>query len=109
MPNDEKLPPTKGQLDRHTALTMTWKDGTQSVYPVRYLREQCPCASCRGHRAQSTDPLQVIRHDVTVPEDIHVESLEPVGHYALRFQFSDGHGTGIYSYEFLLIITPPAA
>lgn len=101
-----KLPPKKIQLDRYDALRITWRDDTQSVYPVRYLRQKCPCASCREFRSQQSDPFRVLS-DKMLATDVHVVKMEPVGHYALGFQFSDGHATGIYSYDFLLDIIPP--
>ena len=90
MPSNEKLPPARVQMDRYAALTMTWADGTQAVLPVRYLRSQCPCATCREFRETPPDPLRVIQQDAeVVPGDVHVESMQPVGHYALQLVFSD--------------------
>ena len=109
MPPNAKLPPTRVQMDRYDALTMTWSDGTRDVFPVDYLRVQCPCASCREIRNAPSDPLRVIQHDDdVVPGDVHVESMQPVGHYALQLHFSDGHSAGIYSYQYLAELTPPA-
>ena len=110
MPPADKLPPAKVQMDRYAALTMTWADGTSSVYTVSYLRSQCPCASCREFRETPADPLRVLDLGAdVVTGDIHVEAMRPVGHYALQFDFSDGHGTGIYSYEYLSELAPPPA
>ena len=50
--------------------------------------------------------LAVVEPNV-VTGDLHVVAMTPVGHYALQFAFSDGHGTGIYSYEYLSELTPP--
>lgn len=106
----EKLPPAKVQLDRYAALTMTWADGSRGVYPVPYLRSRCPCASCREFREASAEPLRILDQGADVVSgDIHVATMQPVGHYALQFEFSDGHGTGIYSYEYLAGLEPPPA
>lgn len=110
MPSDEKLPPARVQMDRYVALTMTWADGTQSVLPIDYLRSECPCATCREFRETPPDPFRVIQKDADVSAGaVHVESMEPVGHYALRLQFSDGHGSGIYSYQYLAELQPPGS
>ncbi|MDA1191811.1 MAG: DUF971 domain-containing protein [Candidatus Poribacteria bacterium] len=102
-----KLPPKRVQLARHEALTMTWKDGSVDRYPVPYLRKWCPCASCRDYReTKSDDPFRQIDPRMVVPEDVHIQHLEQVGHYALKFDFSDGHSTGIYSYDYLIEIAP---
>lgn len=108
MSPSQKLPPARVQMDRYAALTMTWADGTHAVFPVAYLRSQCPCATCREFRETPPDPLRVLQSDAdVVPDDVHVESMQPVGHYALQLQFSDGHGSGIYSYQYLSELEPP--
>ncbi len=74
-------------------LAISWSDGHKGVYPVRYLRQHCPCAGCvdewTGQRRLKPD---------SVPLLILLEDIEPVGRYAFRFKWSDGHDTGIYSY-----------
>ncbi|MDE0020027.1 MAG: DUF971 domain-containing protein [Candidatus Poribacteria bacterium] len=105
---ESKLPPLKIAVDRQRALTVTWKDGSQSVYPIAWLRQICPCAVCRDLREGSSDPLRIVQADLTLPDDLHIVGAKKVGHYALSFQFSDGHGSGIYSYTFLLEKEPPA-
>ena len=109
MSSGAKLPPTNVQLDRYAALTMTWADRTRDVYTIAFLRAQCPCATCREFREQPADPLRVLDDGAdVVTGDLHVVAMTPVGHYALQFAFSDGHGTGIYSYEYLAELhTPP--
>jgi DUF971 family protein len=77
-------------------LGIEWNDGHKAVYPVRYLRQQCPCAACvdewsGARRLQPND----------VPLLIMLQDVQPVGRYALQFTWSDGHDTGIYSYALL--------
>lgn len=100
-----KLPAKKVKLDRYHDLRIVWRDDTVSVYPVRELRKACPCASCRELRDQAKDPFRIVGADEPM-EDVHVDKMEPVGHYALNFRFSDGHATGIFSYEYLIEIAP---
>lgn len=70
-----------------------WSDRHEAVYPASYLRRHCPCAVC-----QRTLP----------PEAGHVHPLAivAVGGYAIQFDWSDGHRSGVYSYVYLRGICP---
>ena len=76
------------------ALRITWQDDHVSLYSFRYLRQNCPCAMCRDEWSGKS-----ILDPAAVPEDVRSTRAELVGNYALSFAFSDGHGTGIYSFE----------
>ena len=84
-----------------TRTDILWNDEHASSYPSWYLRENCPCASCveefTGRRKilQGTFPAALARVDV-----------EAVGNYALNFRWSDGHRTGIYTFEYLRRLCP---
>lgn len=92
--------PTKIRLtDRTGAITIEWSDGHLSVYPYRYLRDKCPCANCSelGVRTPAADnPFPVFGAKPLKPE-----RAELVGRYALQIYWTDGHSTGIYSFEYL--------
>lgn len=75
-------------------LKITWEDGHVSQYNFRELRKHCPCALCRDEA--SGEPLL---DPETIPKDLGATRADLVGNYALTFRFSDGHGTGIYSFE----------
>ena len=79
---------------RHLAIR--WADGRESRYEVRALRLACRCAQCvdEWSGAQTLD-------SATVAEDVQPRSLAPVGRYAIRIDWSDGHDTGIYSFRYL--------
>jgi DUF971 family protein len=77
-------------------LGIEWSDGHKAIYPVRYLRQHCPCAACTD---EWTGQLRIKPDDI--PMLIRLDDIEAVGRYALRFTWSDGHDTGIYSYSFL--------
>src|SRR5207245_1224750 len=77
-------------------LGIEWSDGHKGVYPIRYLRQHCPCAACTD---EWTGELR-IKPD-SLPMLIAVKDIEPVGRYGLRFRWSDGHDTGIYSFSIL--------
>lgn len=76
------------------ALRITWEDGHVSLYSSRFLRQNCPCAGCRDEWTG-----QAILDPESVPASMTTTRAEVVGNYALAFSFSDGHGTGIYSFE----------
>lgn len=82
-------------------VAIEWADGHRSVYPARLLRLACRCAVCVDEvsGAPLLDPARV-------PEDVHPVSLTLVGHYAVQPVFSDGHNTGIFSFETLRALCP---
>lgn len=75
-------------------LEIDFDDGATFSYPAEFLRVESPSAEVQGH-----NPHQ----KVTVPgkRGVGVDRLEPVGNYAVRIVFSDGHSTGIYSWPYL--------
>ena len=77
-------------------LRITWEDDHVSVYGFRYLRQNCPCAMCRDEWSG-----EMLLDPSTISDDTQSSRAEIVGNYALSFSFSDGHGTGIYSFEVL--------
>lgn len=94
------MTPTRIKLQRDQQLTIEWSDGATSVYPLEKLRKNCPCASCKDLRKQmSTSRLTILPDQPAGP--LRVERAENVGNYAIRLIWSDGHATGIYSFEYL--------
>jgi len=77
-------------------LGIEWTDGHKGVYPIRYPRQHCPCAACTD---EFTGELR-IKPD-SVPMFLGVNDVEAVGRYGIRFRWSDGHDTGIYSFTLL--------
>ena len=82
-------------------ITIRWGDGHESVYPARRLRGLCPCAQCVSET--TGERLTFEEH---VRPDVAIESARTVGNYALHFDWSDGHTTGIYSFDYLRRICP---
>jgi DUF971 family protein len=83
-------------------LLIVWNDGQRRAYWVRELRESCPCATCREKRSQESNPaplLPILRDSELRP--LSILGMKPVGNYAYAIQFSDGHDTGIYTFELL--------
>lgn len=75
-------------------LTITWGDRHISRYSGGWLRFICPCAGCRGHA-----PGEVPPPTWEASKDVRCTGAEAVGHYALRLALSDGHDSGVYSFE----------
>ena len=84
-------------------VVVQWEDGHLSDYSARELRVQCQCAHCveEWTRRPILDPE-------SVPEDIQALDQMEMGHYAVQFLWSDGHYTGIYTYDFLRSVCPCA-
>lgn len=80
-------------------VAIAWSDGTESYYPAGRLRAASPSAETQGER-----DILGQRHGGHGPRDfsgVSVTGWEQVGNYALRFEFSDGHRTGLYSFDYL--------
>lgn len=85
-------------------LRVRWADGHESEYPARFLRGRCPCATCVD---EDTGRRRV--GEAEVPADVAIDGIELVGNYAVQVRFSDGHRTGIYSFDGLRELCPCAA
>jgi DUF971 family protein len=89
--------PQPTEIKLHQAsrvLEIAFANGRHFRLPYEFLRLYSPSAEVRGH-GPGQETLQAGKRDVTI------DSVEPVGHYALRPTFSDGHATGIYSWDYL--------
>jgi len=87
--------PTEITLHQQSGmLDLAFDDGRKFSLPVEYLRVFSPSAEVRGH-GPGQEVLQ------TGKRDVDVVSLDPVGSYAVQPTFSDGHATGIYSWDYL--------
>jgi DUF971 family protein len=85
-------------------LILSWSPVHVAELPFKYLRCHCGCARCVDERTgqRTLDPA-------TVAESISLQDLTLVGNYALKVVWSDGHDTGLYSWDYLLRICPCAA
>jgi DUF971 family protein len=89
--------PTPTSIVLHTAsrlLEIEFDDGAQFKLPFEFLRVYSPSAEVRGH-GPGQETLQAGKRDVTI------NALQPVGHYAIQPSFSDGHDSGIFSWDYL--------
>jgi len=89
------MTPTEIRLrKRSRQLAVSFDDGSAFDYSFEYLRVHSPSAEVRGH-GPGQETLQ------TGKENVVVTSVEPVGHYAVRLIFDDGHDSGLYSWSYL--------
>lgn len=87
--------PTEIKLHKQSrVLEIAFDDGSRHRLPVEYLRVYSPSAEVRGH-GPGQEVLQVGK------ENVNITNIEPVGTYAVRLCFDDGHDTGLYSWEWL--------
>lgn len=92
--------PVEVRHDRDNGrVIIKWDDGQRLQYPLDDLRNACPCAGCRGHSPGEVEPPRV--------SGIALKHIGEVGAYALRFSWSDGHDTGIYTWPYLEQIGQP--
>ncbi len=89
-------------------LTITWSDGHIDRLVTENLRKQCPCATCRelrgdtSHAAPLTSKKGLLRViESTKEEETLMTKVWPVGNYALGIEWGDGHNSGIYTYQYL--------
>ena len=89
-------------ISKSKGIKIDWKDGHHSEFGLQFLRDKCPCATCTGAHGTppaapqaSTGPFQMFK------PTLKMLAVEPVGNYAIRINWSDGHNSGIYSYEHL--------
>ena len=95
MATGEKPTPTEIKLHQKSrVLEVSFSDGSRFELPYEFLRVYSPSAEVRGH-GQGQEVLQ------TGKKDVDILRLEPVGSYAVQPHFSDGHGTGIFSWDYL--------
>jgi DUF971 family protein len=89
-------PPEAIDLLPDHAIQVSWPGGKRVAIPARELRDRCPCAGCVEEMTgkKLLDPA-------TIPADIRALAIQPVGNYAIQIDWSDGHGTGLYTWATL--------
>ena len=90
-------------ISKSKGIIIDWKDGHRSEYSPRLLRDKCPCAGCTGAHGgppAAANPFQMYK---PAPAMLGVK---PVGRYAIKINWNDGHNAGIYSYEHFRRICP---
>jgi DUF971 family protein len=79
-----------------SAVSIKWSDDTETRYSAVQLRRSCPCAGCINEWTG-----EKMLDDAKISDDLTFGNISVVGRYALSFNFSDGHETGIFSFNYL--------
>ncbi len=93
-PSRAAEPPESIDLSERGELVIRWPSGHEALIPAFTVRDNCPCAACieEGTGRKILDPA-------SIPQDIKALEIQPVGNYAIQIRWSDGHGSGIYTWE----------
>ena len=104
MPEDAKMDeprPLHIDLDRERGITFSWDDGSAAFVATAVLRRESPSADARELRSEMARNPFTVLPAAKSEGPLKISAVEPVGHYALRIRFSDGHETGIYTWKYL--------
>ncbi len=111
-PRTNPAEPEHIAISKSRGVKIDWTDGHHSDYSLALLRDMCPCATCTG--AHGTTPQPSNYSGGEAPKEmfplfkpsLRMTQVEEMGRYAIRIVWSDGHSTGIYSYDHLRAICP---
>jgi DUF971 family protein len=112
IPIDQRKKPTAVKIHVKTGagVDITWADGHSSHFDFAYLRDRCPCATCNDERGKKE-----VLTTMNLPSSPLLPMYKPkaraqgatqVGNYAVQISFTDGHSTGIFSYDYLRTLCP---
>ncbi len=96
-PQTPQPKPTDLAFDKDGQLLVRWDDGKESKFAPKWLRARCPCAGC----VEEWSGKRVVG-DGQVREDVRARGMNQIGRYAMQIEWTDGHNTGIYSWDYLL-------
>ena len=111
LPIDARKRPSgvKVHVSTGEGVEITWSDGHVSRYDFPYLRDHCPCATCNDERLKKEENPAKTRASEAFPmyrPKAKAKAATAVGNYAIQIEFTDGHATGIYSFDHLREICP---
>jgi DUF971 family protein len=106
----DMIPIGLAKQDGGRSLEIQWSDGWTQQLTARQLRDGCPCATCREKKAADRKKassgvrlLQIVSDAELQP--LTVVQMRPTGNYAYSIHFSDSHGSGVYTLEYLRALT----
>jgi DUF971 family protein len=114
LPIDQRKKPTdvKVHVKTGAGVDIAWADGHTSHYDFAFLRENCPCATCNDERGKKESQRALnLPASTLLPmykPKARAQSATQVGNYAIQINFTDGHSTGIFSYDYLRSVCPCA-
>jgi DUF971 family protein len=86
-------------------LRIDWSDGVTGTVTWRKMRDACPCATCREERGKPADPFRILSDRELAAGAPRPVAMSPVGYYAYKIVWNDGHDAGIYTIENLRELT----
>lgn len=98
------IQPTKISRTENESLQITWNDDSISKITLQDLRDNCPCVHCKGETVLFSSYIP-IKAPFKPAGFYEIDSIEPVGNYAIQITWKDKHNTGIYSWEYLKDLT----
>ena len=111
-PADPRKKPASVKIHVSTGagVDIAWSDGHSSHYDFPYLRDHCPCATCNEERYKKGALAPPVGSPSAVlpifKPTTSARAAKPIGNYAVQLTFSDGHSTGIYSFDYLRAVCP---
>jgi DUF971 family protein len=95
------MKPNQIKILNNQRIFIKWDNGNENSISLKYLRDECPCANCKGEtillKTYRTAKVNNLNTEMYL-----IQNIEPIGNYAIQISWRDGHNTGIYSWEYLL-------
>lgn len=102
-----EIEPEHIAISKSKGIAIDWKDGHHSEYALQYVRDHCPCAQCTGAHGTPPAKEQAAANPFQMYKAVlKMNSVAPVGNYAIQIEWNDGHSAGIYTWEHLRGICP---
>lgn len=98
------MTPKQIKIEDKTKFFIKWEDDSESRINLKYLRDECPCASCKGETILFKTFKPEKKAEET-PGMYEIKNIETVGGYAIQITWKDGHDTGIYSWDYIKKLT----
>ncbi|MBX7103009.1 MAG: DUF971 domain-containing protein [Gemmataceae bacterium] len=100
-----EIRPVRVRREGDERLQIDWSDGVSGSVTWASLRTNCPCANCREERQKPADPFRILSERELQAGPPRPVSMSPVGYYAYKIVWNDGHDAGIYTIENLRELT----